>query len=282
MTVAKIQMPENGIFVCRVMEENAFVPGDTFLADLDYGRDLGQIVGITPFDEKHAPGGRIPSFRILRKERPADQQQVDANMTVARKIGERFKALMAKEKMSVRLLHCRLSFDRKRCFIRYTAPSPIDLRRIATPLEREFKTTLDLWQIGSRDQAAITGGLGPCGRPICCSCWYRQFQSVNVKMAKEQEMSLNPISVDGCCGKLKCCIRFEYDQYREAAGNLPAHGEMVEGPTPTGAMARGIVISRDVMRGRITFQTRDGRFISAAAADVTPVHTPGTPKPSND
>ncbi|MBP5320453.1 MAG: hypothetical protein J6334_05660 [Kiritimatiellae bacterium] len=274
MTVAKVQMPENGLFVCKVAEGVALAQGEWCLAELDYGRDLGRVVELDPFDEKAAPGGRLPTFRVLRKERPEDQSQQEANQAAGLKAAQRFRAIVARESHPVKLLHCRFSFDRKRCFIRYSAPVPIDLRHQVEPIERDFKTTVDLWQVGVRDEAAMMGCLGLCGRPVCCSCWYRQFQPVNVKMAKEQEMSLNPISINGCCGKLKCCIRFEYDQYREAAGGLPAHGEWVEGPTPSGTRVRGIVVARDVMRGRVTFQTRDSRFITAPVDELTPVPAP--------
>jgi len=126
---------------------------------------------------------------------------------------------------------------------------------------------VDLWQVGVRDEAALIGCLGTCGRAVCCCTWQRQFQSVNVRMAKTQEMSLNPGSINGTCGRLKCCLRFEYEQYRVASESLPDHGSLVR--CEEHEEAEGVVIGRDVMRGRITVRTTDGRYLTVAADRVT-------------
>ena len=268
-TVARIRMPENGVFLCRVAPSLAVLPGETCMVELEYGMDTGSVLELFGLNE-NAPGAeKMPAYRVVRKSVAEDEKRIGENAALAEKAKESFMLSAAREKGHVKILHCRFSYGRDRLFIRYSAQMPVDLRRFVGQLQRDFKTHVDLWQVGVRDEAALIGCLGPCGRAVCCCAWQRHFQPVNVRMAKTQEMSLNPVSINGSCGRLKCCLRFEYEQYRVAGERLPEHGSVVT--CPGYEDAEGVVVGRDVMRGRLTVRTTDGRFLTVPADAVTVV-----------
>jgi len=267
LTVARIRMPENGVFLCRVSASLTLLPGDSCLVELDYGLDTGVVLELFGLNENASGAEKAPAFRVVRKVVADDAKRSEENKAVAERARQAFMLSAGHEKGHVKILHTRFSYGRDRFFIRYSAQVPVDLRRFVGQLQRDFKTHVDLWQVGVRDEAALVGCLGPCGRAVCCCSWQRQFQAVNVRMAKAQEMSLNPVSINGSCGRLKCCLRFEYDQYRAAGAHLPENGSIV---TCDGSDAlEGIVIGRDVMRQRVTVRTHDGRFLTVAADTVT-------------
>jgi cell fate regulator YaaT (PSP1 superfamily) len=233
--------------------------------ELDYGLDYGEVLELFGLNEDGKEGERMPSFRVVRRLDSEESARLNENREIAEKARNDFGRSVSREKGGVRVLHVRLSYGRERLFIRYAAQVPVDLRRFLGQIQRDYKTHVDLWQVGVRDEAALVGCLGQCGRAACCCSWQRQFETVNVRMAKTQEMSLNPIAINGSCGRLKCCLRFEYEQYRQASEGLPAHGSIVRGETGD----EGMVVSRDVMSGLLTVRTRDGRFLSVPVASTT-------------
>lgn len=267
-TVARIRMPENGVFLCRVPAALALVPRDLCLVELDYGLDAGILLELFGMSEQGSEEERLPSFRLVRKTCAEDENRISDNLKLAEKASHAFQLSVSHEKGHVRVLHARFSYGRDRLFIRYAAQMPVDLRRFVGQLQRDFKTRVDLWQVGVRDEAALIGCLGACGRAVCCCTWQRQFQSVNVRMAKAQEMPLNPLTINGSCGRLKCCLRFEYEQYRVAGQNLPGTGSIVR---VGGEDAEGVIVGRDVMRGLLTVRTKDGRFLTTPAGAITVV-----------
>ena len=267
LTVAHIRMPENGVFLCRVPPSFALMPGDSCLVELDYGMDTGIALDIFGMNENGGIEEKTPAFRVVRKQVADDGTRIEENEVLSEKAKQAFLLSVSHEKGHVKLLHTRFSYGRDRFFIRYSALIPVDLRRFVGQLQRDFKTHVDLWQVGVRDEAALIGCLGVCGRPVCCCTWQRQFQSVNVRMAKSQEMSLNPVSINGSCGRLKCCLRFEYEQYRVAGEHLPENGSVVT--CKEFEDVEGLVVGRDVMRGRLTVRTRDGRFLTVTCDGIT-------------
>jgi cell fate regulator YaaT (PSP1 superfamily) len=255
-------MPENGVFLCRVADALPLMPGDPCIVELDYGIDTGKVLELYGANNSAGSEDKIPAFRVVRKQVAEDDKRIGENAALAEKAEQAFMLSVSHEKGRVKLLHTRFSFGRDRFFIRYGAQFPVDLRRFVGQLQRDFKTHVDLWQVGVRDEAALVGCLGSCGRAVCCCTWQREFQPVNVRMAKDQEMSLNPVAINGSCGRLKCCLRFEAEQYRESGARLPERGSVVT--CAEYENAEGLVIGRDVMRGRLTVRTRDGRFLTVS------------------
>lgn len=271
-TVARIRMPEKGVFVFRVPASVVLMPGDACVVELDYGLDIGVVLELYGLNEEGGGSEKPPAFRVIRKRGGGDEGRVVENEELAEKARLAFVQSTSHEKGHVKILHTRFSYGRDRLFVRYSAQFPVDLRRFVGQLQRDFKTRVDLWQVGVRDEAALLGGLGPCGRGLCCCTWQGQFHPVNVRMAKTQEMSLNPVAINGTCGRLKCCLRFEYDQYCEASRGVPETGSVVL--CSEGQQGEGVVVGRDVLRARLTVRMKDGRFVNVPAKSVTVLRAP--------
>jgi len=261
--LAHIQMPEGGTLRCLMPEGTEFQLGDNYLCELDYGQDVGRLVKT----EAHPPQEAMPAFRVIRKLTAEDAAQLNENAELAQKARQSFTLSVRYEKTPVKVLSVRFSFGRERLFIRYSAAVAVDLRRFINQLQRDFKTVVDLWQVGARDEAARVGCVGICGRAACCCAWQRQFPNLGTRMAKAQSVPLNPVNANGRCGRLKCCLAFEYDQYCDAGQGVPEQGSMVrcllEKQDET-----GIVVDRNVMGGKVTVRTRDGRTLKLVKEDV--------------
>jgi len=261
--IGRVRMPEGVMMIGRLPErEDAVKIGDFCLCELDYGQDVGRLVDVTT-----CPDSEMPAFRVLHVQTPQEVVQVQANAELAEKAKQAFRLSVKSEKTPVKVFHVCFSFHRERLFIRYGAVIPVDLRRFVNQIQRDYKTQVDLWQVPVRDEASFIGCLGICGRAACCCTWQRQFPGMNVRMAKAQDIPLNPVTSNGTCGCLKCCLAFEYGQYCEAGEHLPVSGAWVCCRKEV-QDSEGMVVGRDVMRGRLTVRTREGRFVNALAEDV--------------
>ena len=137
---------------------------------------------------------------------------------------------ISERKLNMQVVTSEYTFDGRKVVFFFTADGRIDFRALVKDLARIFKVRIELKQIGVRDEAGITDGYGPCGRRMCCASWLQHFDSINVKMAKIQRLSLNPEVIGGMCGRLKCCLNYEYDQYRKLGKRLPREGTDVDCP----------------------------------------------------
>ena len=138
------------------------------------------------------------------------------------------KELVQKHNLQMNLVQCRLTFDRRKISFYYTAPERVDFRELLKDLTQVFKRMrIDLRHIGVRDESSIMDGTGICGKPFCCSSYLRKFESINVKLAKDQGMPIAPSKISGTCGRLLCCLTYEYENYIEAAKGMPPVGSTV-------------------------------------------------------
>ena len=145
------------------------------------------------------------------------------------------KELVKKHNLNMNLVQCRLTFDRKKISFYYTAPERVDFRELLKDLTQVFKRMrIDLRHIGVRDESSIMDGCGVCGKPFCCSSYLRKFDSINVKLAKDQGMPIAPSKISGTCGRLLCCLTYEYSNYIEAAKGMPPVGSTVMTPSGLG------------------------------------------------
>ncbi len=145
------------------------------------------------------------------------------------------KELVQKHNLVMNLVQCRLTFDRKKISFYYTAPERVDFRELLKDLTQVFKRMrIDLRHIGVRDESSIMDGTGICGKPFCCSSYLRKFESINVKLAKDQGMPIAPSKISGTCGRLLCCLTYEYSNYIEAAKGMPPVGSTVMTPSGLG------------------------------------------------
>lgn len=163
---------------------------------------------------------------------------------------------IAAHELSMNLVDVEYLFDGSKIILYFTADGRVDFRELLKDLVRRLRTRVELRQIGIRNQAKMVGGLGGCGRSLCCATFLKNFHAVSIKMAKEQNLSLNPIKISGACGRLMCCLQFEHDTYRELKKNMPKVGKKIELPE-----GRGKVVRQNVMGRSFTVQLEDGREI---------------------
>lgn len=160
-------------------------------------------------------GQKLP--QVVRRAADDDVRQVKDNEVQASEAHVTAMARIRAHNLEMKLIHTHYALDRKLLVFQFSAEGRVDFRELLRDLSALFRVRVELLQIGVRDEAAVLGGIGSCGRPYCCACFLTGFNSINVKMAKQQGLSLNPQNISGACGRLKCCLQFEAEAYRAAA-----------------------------------------------------------------
>ena len=190
------------------------------------GLEYGTIV-VCPkeIDESELVSPLKPIIRVATDE---DRQVYIENKEKAKETFELCQQKIKEHDLNMFLIDCEYTFDRNKLIFYFTADGRIDFRELVKDLASIFKTRIELRQIGVRDEAKSIGGLGPCGRKLCCSTWLGDFQPVSIKMAKDQSLSLNPTKISGICGRLFCCLKYEHDVYAEAIDAMPVVGALVK------------------------------------------------------
>ena len=189
---------------------------------LEYGTI---VVGKKEIDEESLVSPLKPIIRIATEE---DTKIYKENKEKAKETFELCLEKIKEHNLTMYLIDCEYTFDRNKLIFYFTAEGRIDFRELVKDLAAIFKTRIELRQIGVRDEAKSIGGLGPCGRSLCCSSWLGDFQPVSIKMAKDQSLSLNPTKISGICGRLFCCLKYEHDVYVEAIEKVPPVGAIVK------------------------------------------------------
>ncbi len=203
------------------IEENMDVVVET-ARGLEYGTI---VVGKKEIDEESLVSPLKPIIRIATEE---DTKIYKENKEKAKETFELCLQKIKEHDLTMYLIDCEYTFDRNKLIFYFTAEGRIDFRELVKDLAAIFKTRIELRQIGVRDEAKSIGGLGPCGRSLCCSTWLGDFQPVSIKMAKDQSLSLNPTKISGICGRLFCCLKYEHDVYVEAIEKVPPVGSLVK------------------------------------------------------
>jgi cell fate regulator YaaT (PSP1 superfamily) len=167
------------------------------------------------------------SREIIRKAEEEDLDQEDHNLALETEAYEYCRERIELRELKMELSEVEVAFRRNRIMFFFTAEQRVDFRELVKDLASKFQTRIELRQIGVRDQAKRVDGCGPCGRAFCCSTWMKSFHPVTLKMAREQNLSLNPSKISGACGRLMCCLSYELAQYRDSAAKLPAVGTKI-------------------------------------------------------
>lgn len=174
------------------------------------------------------------------------------------------QALVRQHNLTMNLVQCRITFDRRKITFYYTAPERVDFRALLKDLTQVFtRVRIDLRHIGVRDETSILDGVGLCGRPFCCSSFLRKFATINVKLAKDQGMPIAPGKISGTCGRLLCCLTYEYSNYIDAAKGMPPVGSSVM--TPDGL---GKVCFLHFLNGTVSVKMEDGKTKEFAKGDI--------------
>ncbi|MFC7370834.1 stage 0 sporulation family protein [Fictibacillus iocasae] len=172
----------------------------------------------------------LPLKKVVRLANAKDTLLVEENKTAAVQAFETCEGKILEHKLDMKLVDVEYTFDRNKVIFYFTAEGRIDFRELVKDLASIFRTRIELRQIGVRDEAKMLGGIGPCGRMLCCSTFLGDFEPVSIKMAKDQNLSLNPAKISGLCGRLMCCLKYENDHYEEAKREMPDVGQEIATP----------------------------------------------------
>ncbi|MCZ8517528.1 stage 0 sporulation family protein [Paenibacillus filicis] len=178
----------------------------------------------------------LPLKKVIRMADQQDAQLVDDNKNAAKNAFAICQDKIRDHQLRMKLVDVEYTFDRNKIIFYFTAEGRVDFRELVKDLASIFRTRIELRQIGVRDEAKMLGGIGPCGRILCCSSFLGDFEPVSIKMAKDQNLSLNPTKISGLCGRLMCCLKYEHDNYESAKDDLPRVGSEVVTPFGNGRL----------------------------------------------
>ena len=221
-----------------------FEVGDHVIIDTARGAEFGICAG-----GNHTISSKdvvAPLRKVIRRATAQDEKTISENRAKEKKAYDVCVQKVAEHGLDMQLVSAEVAFDGSKILFYFTADERVDFRELVKNLAGVFHTRIELRQIGVRDKAKMVGGLGICGRPFCCASFLDDFQPVSIKMAKTQNLSLNPTKISGTCGRLMCCLKYEQDAYEDLIRNSPKLDSFVD--TPEG---RGTVVELDLLRQRV-------------------------------
>ena len=218
--------------------------GNFVVVETARGIEFGEcVIGLKEINENDVIAPLKSVLRVatdcdIEKHNQNKEKEKDAFSICLKKIAE--------HKLTMKLIDVEYTFDNNKVIFYFTADGRVDFRELVKDLATIFKTRIELRQIGVRDEAKMLGGLGPCGRPMCCSTFLGDFASVSIKMAKEQNLSLNPTKISGICGRLMCCLNYEQSTYEDIRKRIPKVGSIVKTEDGTGVVVSNNIIKESV------------------------------------
>ncbi len=251
---------------------NPYAAGDRVIIDTARGPEYGICAG-----GNHSISTKdivSPLRPVLRKANAQDEKQVEENRARERKAYEVCLQKIAEHGLDMQLVSAECAFDGSKILFFFTADERVDFRELVKNLAFVFHTRIELRQIGVRDKAKMVGGLGICGRPFCCASFLDDFQPVSIKMAKTQNLSLNPTKISGTCGRLMCCLKYEQDAYEDLLRHTPLAESFVD--TPEG---RGTVTEVSLLRQKLKVQMEESpETVSVFSVEEVAVYRNGKAK----
>jgi cell fate regulator YaaT (PSP1 superfamily) len=245
-----------------------FSPAEYEIADGDYvlvetarGRELGQVAGALR---------EVPETEVVGELKPVLAKATAAELVEAERYRQMEAAAISqsddqvlRHNLPMKIVGAEYGYDGSRLTLFFTSDKRVDFRDLVRELAHTFKTRIELRQIGVRDEAKLIGGVGKCGRPLCCATWLTHFSPVSIRMAKQQDLPLSPMEISGICGRLLCCLCYEDDFYRQVKGRFPRVGKTVDTPLGPARVIKVSVFSETV---RLLFE--DGSIIEVTAAQL--------------
>jgi cell fate regulator YaaT (PSP1 superfamily) len=225
--------------------------GDQVVAETPNGPELGEVRAGPR--EIPAEGSEASLKPILRRATVEDVRRANENKVKEQQAFRTAAEKIAYYNLPMKLIAVDCTFDRSKIVFHFVAENRVDFRELAKDLARTLRCRVELHQIGVRDEAKLRGGLGPCGRELCCSSFLADFEPVAIKMAKEQDLSLNPQKISGVCGRLMCCLAYEFACYQQVKRRLPRVGKEVTLP-----QGMGRISEIDVIRGEVVVALESG------------------------
>ncbi len=242
--------------------------GQHVIVEADRGQDLGLVsaIGVVAERKCSSSGGcstPTPENRIVRAAEATEVERIESLRSDEDRVRAETKKLVAKHGLRMKVTEAEWQFDRNKLIIYFTAEKRVDFRELVRDLARTFRTRIELKQIGVRDEAALLGGVGRCGRELCCSTWLPELKPVSLQLAKDQRLSLNPAQISGCCGRLMCCLMYEHRTYVEARRRFPREGRKIR-------TARGEerVVAVDIWADTVSLRDAEGERRTVPLADL--------------
>lgn len=227
------------------IEKEQFVIVETSRG-IEYGK------AVTVIKEVEEDDVVLPLKKVIRIADDGDKLQVDENKRTAKEAFHTCLDKIGEHQLDMKLVDVEYTFDRNKVIFYFTAEGRVDFRELVKDLAAIFRTRIELRQIGVRDEAKMLGGIGPCGRVLCCSSFLGDFEPVSIKMAKDQNLSLNPAKISGLCGRLMCCLKYENDQYESTIKELPDIGELAFTP-----LGKGKVVALNILEKLVQVELHD-------------------------
>lgn len=232
----------------------ALVPGDQVVVPAARGVEFGRVA--TPVREVAAEELEEPLKKVMRRATAKDSERQRDNVLRKEEAYRTARRLIQKHGLRMKLVDIDYVFDGSSIAFYFTSEGRVDFRELVKDLASTLKTRIELRQVGVRDEAKMVGGLGPCGRDLCCSLFLSDFNPVSIKMAKEQDLPLNPSKISGICGRLMCCLKYEVEAYEDFNSRAPSIGtelELEDGP--------GRVVGYNIPRQVVVAEVEGGRRV---------------------
>ena len=269
----EIQLDNGATYVAVSDDALSMKNGDFCVIRKDFYLDYGQVTKEVPKPEEPANKDQpdikktdIP--RIQRKATMVDQSSNNENTMRAKSALRITQQYVTRLELPMKLINAHYALDGKYLMVQFSADGRVDFRELVKLLSQELNTRIELRQIGVRDETAVIGGISVCGRPLCCCVFLQDFASINVKMAKEQDLSLTPSTISGICGRLKCCLKYEHEGYLELEAGMPRRGDCCECKE-----GRGRIIDRNLLTKKVVVQLDDtGRTVTCDKEEVSVIY----------
>ena len=247
-------------------EKENITRGTRVIVETAKGVEMGTVV--LPPTEMPEEKIVAPLKGIVRLATKEDEEHEQKNREKEAEAFVICKQKIDKHKLEMKLIAAEYTFDRNKLLFYFTADGRIDFRELVKDLAEVFRTRIELRQIGVRDETKIRGGIGICGRELCCHTYLSEFAPVSIKMAKEQNLSLNPTKISGVCGRLMCCLTNEEETYEELNNNLPSAGEAVTTPEGLKGEVQSLSVLRQLVRVIVTLDNDEKEIREYPAADL--------------
>ncbi|MCX6004739.1 MAG: regulatory iron-sulfur-containing complex subunit RicT [Chloroflexi bacterium] len=234
---------------------------DFVVVETNRGHELGRVVAgpkeVAPVENAEPPN---PVLRIATNE---DISQAQQQKDHARKAMSKSKELIESLNLPMKAIYAQYNLDGSHLLVFFYAEKRVDFRELVRKLSHELRTHVELRQVGARDEAKLVGGVGKCGCQLCCVSFLNEFMPVSIKMAKEQDIALNPMKTSGLCGRLLCCLGYEYEQYHAMKGKLPDIGSEI-----VTKMGKAKIVGRNVIKETLVAQLETGVTVEIPVSEV--------------
>lgn len=255
-------------------QDESLALGEHVLVDVERGQDLGQVrsVGGVAVKKCSASGSRAGAV-IIRRAEPNEVNKLVILRSDEERVRRESREMVRQHGLNMKVSDAEWQWDKNKLTIYFTAERRVDFRNLVREMASAFRTRIDLRQIGVRDEAAQLGGVGRCGRQLCCATWLREIKPISLQLAKDQNLSLNPAQISGTCGRLMCCLTYEHDAYLQARKRFPREGRVLRT-----AKGEEKVIGIDIWREAVTLVDLEGERRTVPVVELRAETAAANPK----